>query len=102
MLVYKKGGLMKNFIQIGETQVDLDAVGTAEDLDKITGACINIMGFVMMVGTSGIKDDKKRVEAIMNQSGKIGGAMARQALVNIANEKNAEEKKPQEGGQPDA
>ena len=96
---------MKNFIQINDKQIGIDPVDikTTQDLDEITSACIQIMGLVICLGTNGYFEDKKRVEAVMTNSGKIGGEMAKRALVLIANmksteEKLQEEKKSQEGG----
>ena len=88
---------MKNYIHLDDQDIDLDIISTTQDLDKITDACIRIMGAVLAIGTSGIKEDNKRVEFIMTQAGKIGGGMARQSLTIIANEKTlSEEQKPKE------
>lgn len=88
---------MKNYIHLNGQDIDLDIINTTQDLDKITDACIRIMGAVLVIGTSGVKEDNKRVEFIMNQAGKIGGGMARQSLTIIANEKAlSEEPKPEE------
>ena len=87
---------MKNYIHLDGQDIDLDIISTTQDLDKITDACIRIMGAVLVIGTSGIKEDNKRVEFIMNQAGKIGGGMARQSLTIIANEKALSEEPKQE------
>ena len=84
---------MKNFIQLNGKQIGIDPVDikTVADLDEITTACVQIMGLVLCLGTNGYKDDKSRVEAVMNNSGKIGGGMAKRALLLIANSKAAEQ-----------
>lgn len=88
---------MKNYIHLNGQDIDLDIINTTQDLDKITDACIRIMGAVLALGTNGIKDDKERVEFVMHQAGKIGGGMAKQSLTIIANEKAlSEEPKPEE------
>jgi len=84
---------MKNFIQLNGKQIGIDPmdIKTVTDLDEITTACVQIMGLVLCLGTNGYKDDKARVEAVMNNSGKIGGGMAKRALLLIANSKAAEQ-----------
>lgn len=99
---------MENFIQLNGKQIGIDPadIKTVDDLDAITGACVQIMGLVLCLGTNGFKDDKSRVEAVMNNSGKIGGGMAKRALLLIANmkttEQPAEESKEPTGGNANA
>lgn len=79
-----------NAIKLGDKVIDLNPQNE-NDLTEITNAIVNIMGFVLEVGTSGIAADKERVEKIMNLAGNIGGAMAKQALVLIANHEKKED-----------
>ena len=88
---------MKNYIHLNGKDIDLDNISSTQDLDNITDTCVHIMGVVLVIGTSGIKEDNKRVEFIMTQAGKIGGAMAKHSLTILANEKATIEKpKPEE------
>ena len=83
-----------NAIKLGDKVIDLTPK-TEQDLTDITNACVNIMGFMLAVGTSGLTDDKERVERIMNLAGKIGGQMAKEALIHVGKEKT-EPAKPKE------
>lgn len=58
-----------NAIKLGDKVIDLNPQNE-NDLTEITNAVVNIMGFVLEIGTSAIKEDNKRVEKIM----KIGRA----------------------------
>lgn len=79
-----------NAIKLGDKVIDLNPQNE-NDLTEITNAVVNIMGFILEVGTSGIKEDKERVEKIMTLAGNIGGAMAKQALLLIANNEKKED-----------
>ena len=79
-----------NAIKLGDKVIDLNPQNE-NDLTEITNAVVNIMGFVLEIGTSAIKEDDKRVEKIMNLAGNIGGAMAKQALILIANHEKKED-----------
>ena len=83
-----------NAIKLGDKVIDLTPKNE-QDLTEITNACINIMGFMLAVGTSGLTDDKERVEKIMNLAGKVGGQMAKEALIHVGKEK-ATPAKPKE------
>lgn len=83
-----------NAIKLGDKVIDLTPKNE-QDLTDITNACINIMGFMLAVGTSGLTDDKERVEKIMNLAGKVGGQMAKEALIHVGKEK-ATPAKPKE------
>ena len=83
-----------NAIKLGDKVIDLTPKNE-QDLTEITNACINIMGYMLAVGTSGLADDKERVERIMNLAGKIGGQMAKEALIHVGKEK-ATPAKPKE------
>lgn len=75
--------LPKNCIKLGDKIVEIAPKNEA-DCSVITSACINILGFVLAVGTSGIKDSKERVEKVLNLSGQFGGAAAKEAIQIIA------------------
>lgn len=75
--------LPKNCIKLGDTLIEI-APKNEQDCTVITSACINILGFVLAVGTAGIKDSKERVETVMNLAGKAGGAAAKEAIQIIA------------------
>lgn len=83
-----------NAIKLGDKVIDLTPKNE-QDLTEITNACINIMGFMLAVGTSGLTNDKERVEKIMNLAGKVGGQMAKEALIHVGKEK-ATPAKPKE------
>lgn len=83
-----------NAIKLGDKVIDLTPKNE-QDLTDITNACINIMGFMLAVGTSGLTNDKERVEKIMNLAGKVGGQMAKEALIHVGKEK-ATPAKPKE------
>lgn len=83
-----------NAIKLGDKVIDLTPKDE-NDLTEITNACINIMGYMLAVGTSGLTDDKERVERIMNLAGKVGGQMAKEALIHVGKEK-AEPAQPKE------
>ena len=75
--------LPKNCIKLGDTLIEI-APKNEQDCTVITSACINILGFVLAVGTAGIKDSKERVETVMNLAGQVGGAAAKEAIQIIA------------------
>jgi len=77
-----------NAIKLGDKVIDLTPKNE-QDLTEITNACINIMGYMLAVGTSGLTNDKERVEKIMNLAGKVGGQMAKEALIHVGKEKAA-------------
>jgi hypothetical protein len=83
-----------NAIKLGDKVIDLTPKNE-QDLTEITNACINIMGYMLAVGTSGLTNDKERVEKIMNLAGKVGGQMAKEALIHVGKEK-ATPAKPKE------
>ena len=83
-----------NAIKLGDKVIDLTPKNE-QDLTDITNACINIMGYMLAVGTSGLTNDKERVEKIMNLAGKVGGQMAKEALIHVGKEK-ATPAKPKE------
>lgn len=80
---------MKNYIQISGRQVTLDPKNDQEYSEAIN-TCNHILAVMVVMGTSNTTDDKTRVESIMSMSGKIGGEIAKKALIMIANQKTAE------------
>lgn len=91
---------MKNFIQIGDKQITLDPKNQ-EEYDLCVNTCNHILAVMVTIGTSDVKEDSKRVEAVLNFSGKLGGDVAKRALALIGKEKTATEPEPEVDPKPD-
>ena len=92
---------MENYIKIGDKEFTCEPSNDKEYNDCIN-ACIAILATMVQIGTNGIKEDKVRAEKVMKMSGEIGGAIAKNAIIAIANEKQAKPGTPPESGHKDA
>lgn len=79
---------MENYIKIGDKQITCDPKNEKE-YNECINACVSILATMVAIGTAGQEDSKKRTEHVLKFSGEIGGAIAKNVILIMANEQAA-------------
>ncbi len=84
-----------NMIRFGGRVVNLDHIKSDKDLNEIVDVTLSVLASALVLGSSAIKDENKRMEFIMSKAGKLAAEAVKKAIFVIANT-------PKEGKDTDA